>query len=271
MTRDIPGLLVRSVFADESGEPILSAGTFLTSDESPLKERWGGWYATGSLGRQQHLGNVHWREKEGADPELATAATAPSASSNHGGALPASVDASAYLTPHSDVVALLVLAHQVEAHNRFTRAAQGTLRALRDEKILSDALGEAPKAGEHSDSTRARIKSSCEPLVEYLLFTGEAPLADAVAGDTSFAKDFTSRGPRDSRGRSLRDFDLRKRLLRYPCSYMIYSSAMEGLPAAAKQYVYRRLWEVLSGKETGKPYDRMSGEDRAAVKQILSE
>src|SRR5205085_7009182 len=122
------------------------------------------------------------------------------------------VDASAYLTPHSDVIALMVLEHQVEAHNRITRAAQGTLRALRDEKVMADALGETLKAGVHSDSTTSRIKSSCEPLVEYLLFSGEPPLDGAVQGSSKFADEFAARGPRDSRGRSLRDFDLKSRL-----------------------------------------------------------
>jgi hypothetical protein len=275
MTRGVPGLLVRSVFADDSGQPILSAGTFLTTHESPLSERWGGWYVTGSTGpRQPHMGNTRWQEKEGQMPQPLAAPSAPSAPhaspTTNPSTLPPHVDADEYLTPHSDVVALMVLEHQAEAHNRITRAVHGTLRALRDEQIMSDALGEPTKAnGIHSDSTLSRIESSCEPLVEYLLFANEAPLTDRVAGSSTFAADFSAHGPRDSRGRSLRDFDLKTRLFRYPCSYLIYSPALQELPDAAKQFLYRRLWDILSGKETGKPYAHLTSADRAAIMEIL--
>ena len=265
MTRGVPGLLVRSVFSDDEGYPILSAGTFLTTHASPLKERWGGWYVTGTTRNQQHMGNTLWSEQEGADP---TPLPAPV---GRPGALPADVDSSAYPSPHSDVVALMVLEHQVEAHNRIVRAVHGTLRALRDETTLADALGETIKPGEHSQSTLARIKSSCEPLVEYLLFAEEARLTDAVTGSSSFAADFESRGPKDSRGRSLRDFDLKTRLFRYPCSFLIHSGAIDKLPDAAKQYIFARLREILDGKETSKAYAHLSAEDRVALNEILRE
>ena len=119
------------------------------------------------------------------------------------------------------------------AHNRAAAASYGTLRALRDEQAINEAMGEKPKPGEHSKGTLSRIKSSCEPLVEYLLFAGEAPLAHEVSGSCDFATNFTKRGPRDSNGRSLREFDLKTRLFRYPCSYLVYSSAITELPAEA--------------------------------------
>jgi hypothetical protein len=265
MTRGVPGLLVRSVFSDDEGYPILSAGTFLTTHASPLSERWGGWYVTGTTGNQPHMGNTLWSEQDGADPKPLPAPAGKA------GLLPADVDASAYPSPHSDVVALMVLEHQVEAHNRIIRAVHGTLRALRDEKTLADALGETIKPDEHSDSTLGRIKSSCEPLVEYLLFADEAPLTDAVAGSSSFAAEFASRGPKDSRGRSLREFDLKTRLFRYPCSFLIHSDSINKLPEVAKQYVFARLREILDGKETGKTYAHLSAEDRVAINDILKE
>jgi len=267
MTQNVPGLLVRSVFPDTGGQPILSAGTFLTTHESPLAERWGGWYVTGTTGDgQPHMGNRLWKEKEGAMPEpVGGAGAAPGGSTG----LPGAVDASAYLTPHSDVVALMVLEHQVEAHNRITRAVHGTLRALRDEQVINDALGEPAKAGVHSASTLDRVSSCGEPLVQYLLFAGEAPLKARVQGGSTFATEFAARGPRDPHGRSLRDFDLTSRLFRYPCSYLIYSDALAGLPELAKDYVYRRLWEVLSGKENGKAYAHLSANDRRAIMEIL--
>jgi hypothetical protein len=268
MTRDIPGLLVRSVFADSTGEAILSAGTFLTTHESPLSERWGGWYVTGTTGaKQPHMGNTQWKSTETAGELPKPIDAAPNAAAPN--QLPADVDTKQYLTPHSDVVALMVLEHQVEAHNRITRAVHGTLRALRDEKVMADALGEPLKPGVHSDSTHGRIKSSCEPLVEYLLFANEAKIAEPITGSSNFTADFSARGPRDSHNRSLRDFDLKTRLFRYPCSYLIYSRSMNELPDPAKQYLYRRLHEILTGKETSKPYAHLTAADRTAIAEIL--
>ena len=102
-----------------------------------------------------------------------------------------------------------------------------------------------------------------------MLFSGEAKLTDRVQGTSGFAEEFARRGPRDPRGRSLRDFDLRRRLFAYPCSYLIYSAAFDGLPAPVKEYVYRRLWEVLSGKDTSDDFAPLSAGDRRAVVEIL--
>jgi hypothetical protein len=267
MTHNSPGLLVRSVFADADGQPITSAATFLTTHESPLSERWGGWYVTGSGSAgafEKHMGNARFTEVEGKDPQPSDPLTVAKA-------LPKNVDASKYLTPHSDLVALLVLAHQVEAHNRMTRAAHGTLRALRDEKVMNDAFGEQTKPRVHSESTIGRIKSSCEPLVEYLLFANEPPLHGPVAGTSDFTKEFSARGLRDGRGRSLRDFDLTTRVFKYPCSYLIYSKTFDGLPDEVRQYVYHRLHEVLTDKPNSddKTFAHLSLADRTAIAEIL--
>jgi hypothetical protein len=265
MTRGIPGLLVRSVFADDAGVPILSAGTFLTTHESPLAERWGGWYVTGSTAGQPHMGNTRWQDQPGDAPHPIHRAEADLADVGK------QIDATLYPNPHSDVVALMVLEHQVEAHNRIIRAGHGALRALRDEKVMNDAFGETPEPGVHSDSTVSRIRSSCEPLVEYLLFKGEAPLMGAIQGSGEFATEFASRGARDGKGRSLRDLDLQRRLFRYPCSYLVDSPAVAALPEPAREFVYRRLWEILSGRDNGKAYAHLSGADRQAIMEILRE
>ncbi len=264
MTHDIPGLLVRSVYPDSDGEPILPAGTFVTTQESPLKERWGGWYVSGAVGGALNMANKLFQAHDGQqDPDAAPIFKEGSTD------LGEKIDTSAYLTPRSDPVALLVLAHQTEAHNRMTQAAYGTLRALRDEKILNDALGEPTKPGEHSDSISSRIKSSCEPLVEYLLFSNEAPLPAPIADDPAFTTEFAAKGPRDAKGRSLRDFDLKTRIFRYPCSYLIESQSFEGLPDETKTYVRRRVFEVLSDKDTSKPFANLSAQDRADTLDIL--
>jgi hypothetical protein len=261
MTRDMPGLLVRSVFPDAGGDPILPAGTFLVTHESPLKERWGGWYVTGKHGDQFHMGNQVVEE------DVAVAGKTDLAAGANVTDLAGRFNTAQYLTPHSDIVALMVLEHQAEMHNRIARANYGTRLAIRDSDEMNKALGEKP--GHRSDSTLRRIKSVCEPLVEYMLFANEAKLTGKVEGTSKFAKEYAARGPRDAAGRSLRDLDLRRRLLKHPCSPVIYSEAFDGLPPEAKQYVSRRLSEVLTGKDTSKPFEHLSAQDRKAILEIL--
>jgi hypothetical protein len=254
---DIPGFKVRSVFPDERGGAIAMGGFHITTHASPLADRWGGWYVTGSIGPQRSRGNSFFARGKGLAPprplDAGPETGAPLAD------LSARIDTSAYLTPHSDVVALIVLDHQLEAHNRLAWAAQETLRALHEK-------AEPATPGK---SAMRRINSACEPLVEYLLFSGEAKLTSPVSGASPFAAEFAARGPRDSQGRSLRDFDLKSRLFRYPLSYLIYSPTFDGLPPLAKERVYRRLWEVLSGESPSKKFDHLSPADRRAIVEIL--
>jgi len=102
-----------------------------------------------------------------------------------------------------------------------------------------------------------------------MLFVEEAPLPGPIRGATDFAQQFMSEGPRDHRGRSLRQLDLRTRLLTYPCSYMIYSTQFEQLPLAAKAAIYQQMWQVLSGQEPDPTYARLTLESRAAIVEIL--
>jgi hypothetical protein len=135
------------------------------------------------------------------------------------------------------------------------------------QQSLNRELGEP--ADHVWDSTKSRIKHAGEPLVEYLLFSGEAKLTAAVAGTSSFRDEFSARGPRDRQGRSLRDFDLQTRLFKYPCSYLIYSPSFGALPGEVKDYVLSRLWEVLSGQDQSDKFRHLSASDRQAILEIL--
>jgi hypothetical protein len=255
-----PGYLARSVSANQSGDPVFSRGTKRVDHTTPFADRWGGWYVTGTSGRQTHQGNRLFDEHTG-EPV------------GSGGTnvldLKTYFTVSNYLTPHSDLVALMVLEHQGEAYNRLTRANFLTRVALNEQAEMNKAFGRP--ADERIEGITRRIQWACEPLVQYFLFCEEAPLTDAVAGSSSFAREFTARGPFDSRGRTLREFDLRARMFRHPMSYLIYSRAFDGLPAEAKQQVYLRLWEVLSGKDQSKPFAHLTAADRRAVLEILRE
>ena len=43
---------------DRVGSPIFNAGTYVTTTRAPCEHRWGGWYVTGTHGKQTHMGNV---------------------------------------------------------------------------------------------------------------------------------------------------------------------------------------------------------------------
>ena len=106
-------------------------------------------------------------------------------------------------------------------------------------------------------------------MTTYMLCADETSIGQGIVGVSTFTESFPTRGPRDRQGRSLRDFDLHQRLFRYPLSYMIYSEAFDGMPGIAKDWVYRRLYDVLSGKDSSQKFTRLSAGDRAAVLDIL--
>ena len=272
LTENVPGPTVRSVYALADGLPDLSGGSFVSTDRSPMNERWGGWYVTGTHGRQRHMGNVFarsgGRDSEGRSNGIELDRDAGANITD----LRDRLNTRPYLTPHSDLVALMVLEHQTTVHNQITKANYGTRDALRDAGVMN-AFENKP-ANTPRPITASRLESACEPLLKALLFVGAPPLTDPISGTSSFAREFAARngpteGPRDKQGRSLRDLDLKTRLLRYPCSYLIYSEAFDGMPTPAREYLYRRIGEIADGKESGEDFANLSLEDRRAIDAIL--
>jgi len=261
-TEGIPGHLVRSLLVDPSGQPLLAAGSRNVNHTTPLAERWGGWYVTGLHGAQRHLGNLV------VDREAAIETVDNSSGFNQTD-LSGRFHAESYLSGHSDIVALMVLEHQVLVHNRIARAAFTAREALHYEKALNEALQNAP--GTRLESTTRRIQSAADKLVEALLFCGEAPLSAPLSGTSGFAEQFQTAGPRDAQGRSLRDLDLQTRMFRYPCSYLIHSQAFRELPEEMRVAVSLRLKGVLSGEDQSAKFAHLSADDRRAIREILQE
>ncbi|WP_343612651.1 hypothetical protein [Novosphingobium sp.] len=270
-TRGVPGVLLRSVYASQTGALTPRTPQHITDQKSPLKDRWGGWYISGPL-----AGNT-----------MANAAVIPAADQQSGvvpptgslptlGAVAKPYDRSAYLAPGSDGVALLVLAHQTQMHNLITLTnyqTRLTLHALgKDEG--TPAYAQATLASLPEDA-REKITKPSEQLLRYLLFSGEASLGGQdgakLLASSAFARGFAAQGLRDSHKRSLRDFDLSTRTFRNPCSYLIYSSAFDAIPEPAKGYIYHRLLEVLTGQDQSPDFAHLSTDERAAILSILLE
>ncbi|QDT52900.1 hypothetical protein Pan44_09130 [Caulifigura coniformis] len=261
-TESVPGHLVRSLFVGKSGVPIYSGGSYTVDHTTPLENRWGGWYVTGTHGDQKHLGNL-------VVPTSDVPATVDNSTGHNQAEVPASVLKSAYLSPHSDLVAHLVLDHQVLVHNRITRASFTTRQALAADAEMRKILGETED--KLLDSTVRRIENAGEDLVEAILFVDEARLTSPVTGTSGFRESFSRRGPCDSKGRSLRDFDLTTRMFKHPCSYLIGSESFRKLPAEMLRFVWSRLHGVLVNGDDAKKYAHLSANDRKAIVEILVE
>ena len=215
-TGNAPGLLARSVFPDERGEPIFSAGSTFITHETPISERWGGWYVTGGHGTARHMGNAFAKEsKDGAELNRETGANLS--------ILDGFFDPKPYPLAQSDIVALMVFEHQVGAHNALCEANLQTRLALHRWKGLCEALKEDPKQPLYG-STLSVVNHYADKVLKQLLFVGEAALPEGgIQGAAGFQTAFAASKKVDGKGRSLRDFDLKTRLFRQRCSHLIYS------------------------------------------------
>lgn len=206
-TLGVPGIYVGSVSTSPSGRADFRLGSIVTDHRTAFADRWGGWYVDGTASEPHRANAVS------TDPDFLSA-------------MPAlRFDGKSYLEPSSDIVALMTLEHQTQMTNLFTRLSW---EARLDP--LDPGLG-------------ARI----DEVVRYMLFLDEVPLRAPIRGVSSFTETFPRAGPRDRKGRSLRDFDLEKRLFRYPLSYLVYSRQFDALPEAVRERVRRRLDELLPG------------------------
>ncbi len=231
-TLGVPGLSVLTTFPRKSEADYANGGS--VDHYRPIEERWGGWYVTGKKVPAKHMGNL---------PLIMSKPIAVPARPS----LEGQFDLSGYLTPYSDVVALMVLDHQAHFSNLVTRATWET------------RLGE-----------EMRIAEAAQTLADYMLFVDEAPITGGgMEGSSGFAEKFMAAGPKDAKGRSLRELDLKTRLQKYPLSYMIYSPAFRALPDAPKNLVMGQIDRVLSGEIKDAKYAHLTPQLRAEIREIL--
>ncbi len=251
-TVNVPGLMIRSVRTNDLGKPMSQVQDFVGGHNNPLKDRWGGWYVTGTHSGDEHLGNGFYGSNPPTPDSLKQNSNVTS--------LKNLFDTSKYPAGESDAVALLVLDHTVRMQNYIVQAQYETCTAQQERKHSVIPL---------VDNSNWRIRNSGESLLTYMLFRDEGALHGKIEGTSDFTKRFSAIGPRDKKGRSLYEFDLNTRVFKYPCSYMIYSKSFEALPQEMKEYVWKRLSEILTGKEPKGKYPNLTTEDQQAVLEIL--
>lgn len=247
-TLGVPGIMVTSVYPSGDGTPAFRGAAMTTDHRTPFGDRWGGWYVTGTMGTERHMGNAVAHDP--AQPRNLDMAGTQNLTS-----LGRKFDTSNYLAKTSDIVALMTLEHQTRMTNLMIRSAWDARVAL--------AKGALDSEG------NARIDGDVETLVTYMLFADEARIYEPIQGVSTFTQTFPQRGPRDKQGRSLRDFDLKTRMFQFPLSYMIYSETFDAMPDVVREKVYRRVFDVLSGKDQSKKFTRLGEGDRRAILEIL--
>jgi hypothetical protein len=247
-TLNVPGLLM---FSTTRAEPTQYSGIPRHIDQlDPLTKRFGGWFVTGTTGSVPHMGN-----------QVAAMDARPSHELTSVDGL---FDSTGYRALSSDIVAHLVLTHQAGMTNLLTRAGW-------EARAADPKLHEPYTSNAEQDARIATVMAGvATEVVDYLLFVDETKLTERVHGASGFAERFSARGPRDRKGRSLYELDLTRRLMKYPCSYLIYSPEFDALPPLAKDSIYKRLWDVLSGQEQDARYRSVvSPADRQAIVEIL--
>ncbi len=212
-TMGVPGMFIGSVFPDVSGMPH-GPGAIITDHRTPFADRWGGWYVNAVHGEQPDRANGV--ADDPSEPQVLK-------SRQNLTSLAREFNTSGYLTPVSDIVALMTFEHQTQMINLMTRVGWEARMGL-------------------------PLDADLDALARYMVFADEAPLKEPIKGVSTFTKTFPERGPRDHRGRSLRDFDLRTRLFRYPLSYMVYSAQFDALPRTMRDGLWRRVFAALKDR-----------------------
>jgi hypothetical protein len=246
----VPGMLVRSVMPSPDGTANPQLGNHVIDHRSRLEDRWGGYYVTGRHPDVAHLGN-------GTVTDIRDETSIRDNQELTLDSITAHIDSGTTLTDTSDIVALMVFEHQMHMTNLLVRYGWEVRYAM--------------AGGEEGAASGVDLSAAAREVVDYMLFVDEADLPGPIEGGSGFRRAFESRGPFDSRGRSLRQLDLDRRLMRYPLSYMIDSNAFDGMPVEARNALYFRLWQILSGRDADPRYGRLSAADRGAILDILRE
>jgi hypothetical protein len=263
MTNRLPGLMIRSVCPDKDGNVLFQAGTTLTDHTSPLETRWGGWFVTGTHGSATHHGNA-------IATDHGERVTLDSSQAFNQESLERFFPVKNYPQGTSDIVALMVLEHQIMMTSRLTEASYDLRAAIVRQKALRAELGDPPTDA-LTGTARLIADSHIKKILDALLFKDEAELpTGGIHGNPDFQRDFNASHPTARNGKSLTDFHLGNRLFRHRCSYLIYSRQWAALPQPFLDLLYARLHTVLTA-ESVPEYPGLGLEERRTILAILRE
>lgn len=246
--RGTPRFMMSSRLVDSNGEIASHEVSVIMQDSTPLQQRWGGWYVTGLHGEQETMGNLMFEGRATSVSEIDLRANGNKVD------LTDWVDTSPYLTGHSDIVALLVIQHQIEVQNTMTKASWDYRQLLAEEGAVSSE----------------KVAELATPVLQALLMKNEAALGDQIQGLSGFTEYFQNLGPFDNNMRSLRDLDLQQRVFKYPLSYLIYTDAFAALPEALHSYLVDSIYQLLSADEDPVDYAYLDAASRAAILEIVN-
>lgn len=266
---NFPGLMVRSLYPDDSGQPYFHAGSFHTRHDSPIEERWGGWYVTGSVEGHEHMGNSIAEEHENEGSETISLVPLKNEPVSE---LSDFFDTTPYMGGgKSDVVALMILEHQVGLHNELIRANLVTRQTLHRHKEMKTAFNE-PLDSPLSETNQSILNHLADDILEQMLFADEIELEEkGIDGSIDYQTAFQANRKKDSEGRSLKDLRLYERLFKYRCSYLIYSQAFTDLPPVLKTIVLEKLLGILTDAPSYPDYAYLGSSERKRILQILRE
>jgi hypothetical protein len=263
---DLPGLMVRSVYPSATGLPLFEAGTFHTRQSSPIEERWGGWYVTGSVENREHLGNALAQAAPGGPGvELQRLAEGRVLK------LDELFGSEPYLNGgQSDVVALMTLEHQVGVHNLLIEANLTTRATLHRHAEMQKAFGE-PVDAPLSETNERILQRLATKVLKEMLYVEEVPLPGGIEGTGIFQTAFEEGRKKSADGRSLRDFRLYERLMKYRCSHLIYSEAFANLPEAIRTRILDQLHGILTKPADWPEFAHLGEAERGHILAILKE
>jgi len=260
----IPLLLARSALYDVNGNQVQDfSGIGNTTDQTPLAERWGGWFVTGQHGTQTHLGNLQL-------PDASAVARVQEHLLGNLDTLEDQglFDTSQYPRATSDLVALMVMEHQVTVLNQLTYVK------FKAPAVLSRANMQEALQATHWDALSERAQRALtrmlDKVVDLLLLQGSITLVEPISGNPQFRAWFEAQGPHDAQGRSLRQLDLDTRLFRYPLSYIVQTPEFANLPPYARDYLWRELMAILSGQKAHPAVAGVAAEDLRSTLEILA-
>lgn len=241
-TLEVPGVISRSNAVDDEGNVLPQLGSHDVTHETAHPDRWGGWFVTSEgvpapYNQRAHEGNITFSTRGNTSSQVFV------------DWMNSDATARGYLSDQSDIVALLVFDHQMHAINLLTR--------LNWEFRVGNAV---------------EVSGLEKELADYLLFTDEVPPSVPLVPLPGFAAHLEAAAPKDHLGRSFGQLDLDRRLMRYPCSFMVYTDAFVGLPEEVRQAVYRHMLERLSADDTRSVpgvQAPLTLADRRAVLEIL--